>query len=183
MTPEALEQIKFPVGKFTKPDLLTASQIQNWTSTIRSFPEAVATLTRPLSRTELNWQYRPGGWTIKQVVHHCADSHMNSLMRFKLALTEESPTIRPYHEDRWAELSDSLDDEINNALDLLNGLHGKWVKLISALSSADLQRTFVHPEHGQSFTLAETIGTYDWHCRHHLTHIQLALVHKGSFDL
>ncbi len=182
MTTEAIEQLKYPVGKFTKPTPITSSHLQHWTDTIGAFPEAVATLTRSLSQQELNWTYRPGGWTIKQVVHHCADSHMNSMMRFKLALTEESPSIRPYHEDRWAELPDSLDDDISNALNLLKGLHGKWVKLISALSDADLQKTYVHPEHGKSFTLAETIGTYDWHCRHHLAHIQLALDHQGRFD-
>ena len=134
-----------------------------------------------LSVEELNLPYRPDGWTIKQVVHHCADSHMNSLIRFKLALTEDQPTIRPYFEDRWATLVDSLSDDITPAIGLLTHLHTKWVQVLRALTPEDLKRTFVHPEHGTVFTLEDTIGSYAWHCAHHSAHIRQALQYRGNF--
>lgn len=181
MEEKELEKLQFPIGRFVVPSEIQTTDIEQWIAEIASFPQRLAALTERLSSRELNWRYRPDGWTIKQVVHHCADSHMNSVMRFKLALTEDAPTIRPYMEDRWAELPDSLDDQVSHTLELLNGLHYRWVLLLKTLSKSDLDRTFVHPEHGQIFTLKETIANYAWHCAHHLAHVEQALAEKGKY--
>lgn len=175
------DQLRFPVGKFVAPDTIRPSDIEFWISEITHFYDQLKTITKGLSVAQLNWQYRPQGWTIKQVVHHCADSHMNSFIRFKLALTEENPTIRPYYEDRWAELSDGLDNDIDDSLLLLAALHRKWSKLLKQLTPVQLEKTFVHPESGETFTLKENIGIYAWHCRHHLAHIKQAIAYQGTF--
>lgn len=176
-----MKDLKYPIGKFIKPERINDHTIRQWIGDIEQFPKSLATLVAPLSTEQLNWRYRPEGWMIKQVVHHCADSHINSLIRFKLALTEDAPTIRPYFEDRWAELVDSLDDDLNDSLLLIKGLHSKWVTLLNSLSEQDLDKTFIHPEHGKSFTLRENIGIYAWHCNHHLGHVRQALAYRGEF--
>lgn len=178
---EHLHQLKFPIGEFSPPSSIDKEIINQWIASIETFPNSVETLTKSLSIEQKNWKYRPKGWSIKQVVHHCADSHMNSLIRFKLALTEESPAIRPYWEDRWAELPDSLDDNLESSLLLLKGLHQKWVFLLKQLSPHELEREFVHPEHGKRFSLKENIGVYAWHCDHHLAHIRQAIQAEGAY--
>ncbi len=170
-----MEHLKYPIGKFEKPENITVADISNWMQDIKNFPHELYQLTNKLSPEQLQLTYRPGGWSVKQVVHHCADSHMNSLIRFKLALTEDTPTIRPYYEDRWAELTDGLDDNIEPALNILQGVHQKWVLLLQSLTEAQLELTFIHPEHGKHFSLKENIGIYAWHGKHHLAHIKLAL--------
>ena len=137
-------------------------------------------LVKDLSPLELDYIYRPGGWTIKQVVHHCADSHMNSLIRFKLALTEDLPTIKPYFEERWAELAD-YHNPISDSLIILQGVHNRWVTLLKSLDQEQLKRDFIHPEHQKRFTLKETMALYAWHCQHHLAHIEQALEFKNVF--
>lgn len=178
---EDLHKLKFPIGEFNSPSSIDNKTINQWIESIEKFPSRVQVLTENLSIEQKNWIYRPKGWSIKQVVHHCADSHMNSLIRFKLALTEDSPKIRPYWEDRWAELPDSLDDNLESVLLLLKGLHQKWVFLLKQLSPLDLEREFVHPEHGKRFSLKENIGVYAWHCEHHLAHIEQALGAAGRY--
>lgn len=172
--------LRFPIGEFQKPEVITPYHITEWTKTIHDFPSKLEGLTKVLDNTAKDWIYRPDGWSIKQVVHHCADSHMNSFIRFKLSLTENTPTIRPYYEDRWAELEDGLDDNLTPSIELLKGLHQRWIKLINSLSEQDLKLEFIHPEHGSRFSLAETIGTYAWHGEHHLAHIELAIEAKGK---
>ncbi len=181
MTPEVLYSLRFPIGEFRKPKQISTSMIASWITTIEQFPKAVEDITKDLSAEALRWVYRPDGWTIKQVVHHCADSHMNSLIRFKLALTEDTPTIRPYYEDRWATLIDGNDDNLHDTLLLLKGLHAKLGKLLRHISDAELSKEFIHPEHGKHFRLDETIGIYAWHCNHHLAHIKQAISNKGQF--
>lgn len=182
MVEEQLIRLKFPIGEFKKPETINEHHITEWINDVEHFPTNVEQLTNDLSIEQLNWQYRPEGWTIKQVVHHCADSHMNSLIRFKLALTEDTPVIRPYYEARWANLVDGNDDNLNDTLMLLKGLHAKLGKVLRNLSPEDLQKEFVHPEHGKHFRLDETIGVYAWHCNHHLAHIQQAKDYKGNFE-
>lgn len=175
MTPEELYKLRFPIGEFDMPSHVSTELKERWIQSIHSFPFTLGALVQDLSSEEKKLTYRPEGWNIKQVVHHCTDSHMNSLIRFKLTLTEDAPTIRPYYEDRWAMLSDGQDDDLSDSLDLLTALHSKWVKLLNGLTDEDLHLTYVHPEHGQSFTLLEAIGTYAWHCDHHLGHVRLAI--------
>ncbi|WP_033960731.1 YfiT family bacillithiol transferase [Psychroserpens jangbogonensis] len=178
---EELIKLKFPIGEFTKPDNINNNQISQWIDDIEGFPNKVEHHTKNLSVEQLNWKYRPEGWTIKQVVHHCADSHMNSIIRFKLALTEDTPTVRPYYEGRWANLIDGNDDKLDDTMLLLKGLHAKLGTLLRNLSPEDLPKEFVHPEHGKHFRLDETIGVYSWHCNHHLAHIKQAIEYKGNF--
>ena len=170
-----LQELKYPIGIFEKPETITASHIAEWTHTIKDFPALITQLTENLPEESLAKTYRPDGWNIKQLVHHCADSHMNAFIRFKLALTEETPKIKPYFEDKWAELPDTVTTPIKASLKLIEGLHTRWAILIQLLYSEDLERIYIHPEHAKQFTLAETIGMYDWHCRHHLAHIKNAL--------
>lgn len=171
MTPQTLEPLQFPIGKYNAPTRFSKNIINTYIADIKSFPQRLREAVQKLTQQQLDTPYRPDGWTIRQVVHHCADSHMNSIIRFKLALTEDKPTIKPYYEDRWAELSDSKTMPIEPSLKLLEGLHERWVVLLEQLSDDDLKRTFVHPEHGKSFSLEENIGTYAWHGNHHLAHI------------
>ncbi len=182
MTDQELYALKFPVGEFVKPAVLDAGLIKSWIADIRSFPVGLSKLTKDLDQQTLNFRYRPRGWMLKQVVHHCADSHMNALIRFKLSLTEVNPTILPYNEGAFAELIDSHSDDILASVKLLDGLHEKWVSLLSSMSESDLKKTYTHPEHGRQFVLDEAIGVYSWHCRHHLSHIKGAIASKGTYN-
>ncbi len=177
-----LQQLKFPIGEYVSNTNISKALLNSWIQDIEGFPSKVEQLTENSTIAQLNWKYRPEGWTVKQVIHHCADSHMNSIIRFKLALTEERPKIRPYFEDRWAELTDSQDDNISDSITLLKGLHKKWVVLLRDLSEEALQREFIHPEHGKRFNLADNIGVYAWHCNHHLAHIKNGLMTNGKYN-
>ncbi len=164
------QNLSYPVGPFDPSTDSSASQRALWMLTIAQFPAQMRAAIAGLSDDELYWRYRPGGWTIRQVVHHCADSHLNAYTRFKLALTEENPTIKPYEEARWAELVDSK-LPLEPSLQLLEGLHLRWYTLLQNMTEADFERTFSHPEHGTVFSLSLTLDNYDWHCRHHEAHI------------
>lgn len=172
---EALEKLRYPIGKFDIPDTISVSQRKTWIGTINSFYKQIYGLTSNLSVAEKQLTYRPGGWRIKQVVHHCADSHMNSLIRFKLALTENNPTIKPYVEERWANLADGDDDNLTWSLNLIEAVHTKWVQLLNSMEENDWQKTFIHPDGFETIALNENLGIYAWHCEHHLAHIRLAL--------
>ena len=139
-------------------------------STIAELPSRVAEAVAGLNDSQLDTPYRPGGWTVRQTVHHIADSHSNSLTRFKLALTEdEPPTIKPYYEDRWAELGDSR-LPIGVSMKIIEGLHARWVALLVSMSDSDFARRFIHPETGE-WTLDGALALYAWHSRHHTAHI------------
>ncbi len=166
-----IEKLKYPIGKFKKPEEITAEIISEWISDITSFPASLRSEVNHLSNDQLDTPYRPDGWTIRQVIHHCADSHMNSLMRLKLALTENVPTIKPYIQNRWAELSDSKNMPIEASLKMLEGIHERWAVLLNDLSEEQFKRTFVHPENGNTFRIDENTALYAWHCNHHLAHI------------
>lgn len=177
-----MQHLKFPIGEFTKPQVITSDHIIQWKKDIIAFPGSLKKLVSDLGVDQLLWQYRPGGWTIRQVVHHCADSHMNSFIRFKLALTETSPVIKPYWENLWAEMPDTVSADINGSLSLLEGLHYRWGILLDNLKEEDFTREFVHPEHGKRFSVAENIGIYAWHSNHHLAHVKQAIKFQGNFD-
>lgn len=167
-------KLRFPIGEFEKPNAISNNQINDWIDSIRIFPIILLNEIKDLTDDQLAWKYRPDGWNIKQLVHHCADSHMNSFIRFKLTLTEERPTIRPYFEDRWAELADTTKTPLEFSMKILEGLHARWIVLLESLDEEELKRTFIHPENSKHISLAENIGIYAWHCKHHLAHIRLA---------
>jgi hypothetical protein len=166
-----LEKLKFPIGTFEKPEVITKEILTEWISDISTFPERLMKEVLHLSEQKLDTPYRPEGWTIRQVVHHCADSHMNSFTRLKLTLTEDRPIVKPYFEERWAELSDSKSFPIHSSLKMLEGIHERWSFLLNNLTELDLERIYIHPEHGAQFRIDEYIGLYAWHCNHHLAHI------------
>ena len=181
MTQLNLDQLKYPIGKFVISDRVSDAEIKTWISDIERLPQSLESIVENLYLEDLNLPYRPGGWTIKQVIHHLSDSHMNAIIRFKLSLTEDSPVIKPYMEDQWATLEDGMSDDITDSLGLLKHLHAKWVKLLQALTEEDLKRSYIHPEHGKRFLLSEAMGMYAWHGNHHLAHVKQALEYKGSF--
>lgn len=166
-----LEQLQFPIGRFQKPAVFSKALVAAFITDIAAFPAQIKIATKTLSEEQLDTPYRPGGWTIRQVVHHCSDSHMNSLIWFKLALTEDRPVIKPYNEALWAELADSKNMPVAPALHLLEGIHERWVALLHSLTKEQLVRSFVHPEHHNEISLEECIAIYAWHCHHHLAHI------------
>lgn len=166
-----LEQLKYPIGKFENPEIVTEGQLAQWIATIAAFPAKLKHEVSHLTDEQLDTPYRPEGWTVRQVVHHCADSHINSFVRFKLALTEDKPTIKPYWEDRWATLPDGKTIPIEYSLMILEGLHYRWATLLNSLTTEDLIRTFIHPGQGREIELLENIGLYAWHSEHHLAHI------------
>lgn len=177
-----IETLKFPIGLYVPNKNPNTTLLKKWIFEIETFPNKVEKLISETSAEALNWRYRPEGWSVKQVVHHCADSHMNSLIRFKLALTEQLPKIRPYYEDRWAKLVDGCDEDVSVSIDLLKALHKKWAILLKSLTKNELNKEFMHPEHGQVFNLAETIGNYVWHGNHHLEHIKLGIASQGKYN-
>lgn len=165
-----LDQLKYPIGKYSRPAYISQAIIESAISDIENFPNLVRSEIQDLDEKVLNLRYRPDGWTISQVVHHCADSHINSYVRFKLALTEDNPTIKPYEESLWAELPDN-DISPFVSLKLLEALHERWVHILKSLSDKDLNKEFIHPEQSEKISLKENILVYSWHCKHHLAHI------------
>lgn len=165
-----MEDLRYPIGKFSYAGPLTADQRQAFLNDVAQAPAKLRAAVSGLSDTQLNTSYRPGGWTVRQVVHHVPDSHMNSYVRFKLALTEDAPTIKPYAEDRWAELADIQTTPVEVSLALLDSLHDRWVRLLHSITPEGWQRTFRHPELGP-MTLDKTLALYAWHGKHHVAHI------------
>ena len=176
MTQPSQEQdLRYPVGKFDRDDTTPRSE---HIRTIAELPANLKAAVDGLTDEQLDTPYRPEGWTLRQTVHHIADSHINSLCRFKLALTEdEPPTIRPYYEDRWAELADSK-MPVDVSLAIVDGVHRRWVSLLQSMSDADFEREFIHPETG-SWTLENVLGLYAWHSRHHTAHITTLRTREG----
>ena len=164
---------KYPIGQFTCGETISSKEVQEWIDEIKTFPARLYEIVRELDEEVLENTYREGGWSIRQLVHHVADSHLNSYIRFKLALTENNPIIKPYAEDKWAELPDSH-LSIEFSLALIQGLHERWVYLLENLTDVELKRTFTHPDSGV-ITLAKNIGLYAWHGNHHLAHIKNAV--------
>jgi hypothetical protein len=165
--------LKYPVGTFKVQGEFTDNQLRSFIQDIKDFPNLVKIEIQKLSLEGLETPYRPGGWTIRQVIHHCADSHMNSFMRFKLALTEDNPTIKSYHEDLWAMGSDYVEVPVEASLSILEGLHTRWVKLLESMKPNDFKKTFYHPEMKKEVALDRNLALYSWHCKHHLGHIRI----------
>lgn len=161
---------RFPVGKFHYDGPPNAEQKQSFLAEITQTPANLRAAVKGLSETQLDTPYRDGGWSVRQVVHHLPDSHMNAYIRFKLALTEQEPTIKPYAEDRWAALADTKSTPIEVSLTLLDSLHDRWTRLLRSLTAEEWKRTFRHPEMGP-MTLEKTLALYAWHGRHHVAHV------------
>jgi uncharacterized damage-inducible protein DinB len=161
---------RYPVGKFTAPESNTATVRAEHIETLRQLPERLRAAVTGLNDAQLDTPYRDGGWTVRQVVHHVGDSHANSVIRFKLALTEDWPTIKPYDEKAWAELPDSKTLPIDSSLVLIEAMHARWVALLERMTEKDFARGMVHPERGRS-DLAHTLALYAWHSHHHVAHI------------
>ncbi len=165
------EALRYPIGHYKVPYEFSEQILRSYISEIELLPQKVKQEVTHLNEEQLDTTYRPGGWTIRQVVNHLADSHMNALIRVKLALTEESPVIKPYHENYWAELADSRRAPIEPALQILTGVHTRWVTLLRSLNEKDWSKTFIHPEKGREIPLTESTGSYAWHGNHHVAHI------------
>ncbi|HZT76929.1 MAG TPA: putative metal-dependent hydrolase [Vicinamibacterales bacterium] len=170
-----IETLKYPVGKLPRVVTpLDRATRDAHLRTLEALPARFRTLTGALSDAQLETPYRPGGWTIRQVVHHVPDSHINAYVRMKLAATEDAPTIRTYEEQLWAELPEAKRGPIGVSLDLLEAVHGRWLAFLRAYPESELQRVFVHPAWGR-VTIDEGIAMYAWHSRHHTAHIEQAL--------
>lgn len=164
------EQMRYPIGKFELPVSYTADDTRKWINNIRMLPGQVRQAVIGLNEEELDTPYRTGGWSLRQVVHHLADSHLNAITRIKLALTEDNPTIKPYEEAYWALLPDYR-LPVEPSLKMLEGIHQRMVALFESFTEKEWERTFIHPESNASYALKRTLATYSWHGKHHLAHI------------
>ena len=165
------EDLRYPIGLFRYDGEADQRQREEWIEEIAATPGNLRAAVQGLSPRQLDTPYREQGWTVRQVVHHLPDSHINAYTRMKLALTEQTPVIKPYQEARWAELPDGREGPIELSLNLLESLHHRWVLLLRRLSPADLHRQYVHPEQGRPVQLEEVLALYAWHGRHHVAHI------------
>ncbi len=165
-----MEDLRYPIGGFSFEGSATADDRRDWIEQIAAAPAKLRAALEGLSASQLDTPYREGGWTLRQVAHHVPDSHLNSYVRVRLALTEDEPVIKPYREDRWAELIDARTAPVEISLALLDSLHQRWVMLLRSLTPADFARTFRHPELGL-MTLEKNLALYAWHGRHHVAQI------------
>jgi DinB superfamily len=170
--------LRYPIGQFSFAGTRSSEERTSLINEIEAAPEKMRGAVTGLSNQQLDTHYRPGGWTIRQVVHHVSESHLNGYIRFKLAITEDEPTIKPYFEDRWAQLQDALVSPIEPSLDLLDALHRRWVWFLRSLKNEDFDRTFQHPELGV-VSLHKNLALYAWHGRHHVAHITALREREG----
>lgn len=161
---------RYPVGKFKKPEAYTDASRAAAIQEIADLPKKLRAAVAGLSEKQLDTPYREGGWTVRQVVHHLADSHTNASIRFRFIVAEDKPTVKPYNEAVWAEFADAKSGPIEPSLTLLDGLHARWAAFLKSRPAADFSRAFVHPEHGER-TMDWNTELYAWHCRHHVAHI------------
>ncbi len=168
-TPPTAADPRFPIGKFRRAEADVTHHAAS-IATLAALPEKLRSALYGLTGTQLDTPYREGGWTVRQLVHHVADSHMNAYVRVRLALTEEWPVVKAYDEKLWAELADATTAPIDFSLELIDALHARWVLLLRSLDESQWQRGYAHSENGRT-TLAEAVALYDWHCRHHVAHI------------
>ena len=166
-----LEDLKYPIGRYQKPAAFTPDLKKEWLSTLQALPSWMDACIENLDQHQLQVPYREGGWTIQQVVHHIADSHMNAYIRLKLALTEDNPVGKTYEENAWAQLPDTQLVPVNISVTLLHALHRRMVVLLQIIAPADWDRTFFHPVHKREFPVWELVALYAWHSRHHTAHI------------
>jgi hypothetical protein len=174
-----LDQLRYPVGKFAFKADADEKEIKQWISEIEQMPAHLKNAVKGLNDTQLNTPYREGGWSVRQVVHHLADSHMNAYMRFKLALTEDKPNIKPYLEKAWAEMEDSLNLPIDISVSILEPLHTRWVYMLKTIKGNQFDRSVFHPESKREMTVKFLMALYAWHGKHHVAHITSLRKIKG----
>lgn len=166
-----MESLKYPIGKFVSPGNISLEDRQKWINSIGSLPERLKNAVNSWDEEKFNTPYRPGGWTVRQLIHHLADSHMNSIIRFKLGLSEENPKIKTYKQDAWANQYDVSGLPASVSLELLDALHQRFTHLLQHMSDDDYQKTIYHPEMNKSISLEKLLALYAWHSEHHLAHI------------
>lgn len=177
---DALEQLRYPVGRLPRhPEPLTETEFDEHLAIIESLPARLRSLVQGLSDEVLETSYRPGGWTIRQVVHHVPDSHINAYVRMKLAATEDRPAVKTYEEQLWAELPEAKSAPVEISLALIDALHRRWIAFLRALPRDHRRRVFQHAEWG-TVTIEESVTMYSWHCRHHAAHVEQALTNAGA---
>lgn len=167
-----MDELKYPIGKYHEQPF-SEKQLREWLLDIETLPMHIEHAVLNMHEFQLQTPYRPGGWTVHQVVHHVADSHMNAYIRFKLGLTEDNPTIKPYEEKLWAEMADTKNLPINISITLLFAVHRRWVEVLNNIKEEEWSRTVFHPEHQKTMTLWYLLGMYAWHGKHHVGHIRL----------
>ncbi|ARS37905.1 metal-dependent hydrolase [Pontibacter actiniarum] len=175
-----MEKLKYPIGRYNPQQELSEQELAQAILAIAQLPQKLRTAVANLTPEQLDTPYRDGGWTVRQVIHHLPDSHLNGYMRQKLALTEDVPTIRPYDEVAWAALPDSLHGDPGISLRLLEALHQRWVLLLQSLTPEQLARKFTHPASGGQ-SIRQHIGNYAWHGNHHLAHVT-ELIRREGWD-
>ena len=173
-----MSDVQYPIGKFHFDGVSTAEQKQKCLDDIAGLPANLRAAVSGLTEAQLDTPYRPGGWTVRQVAHHVPDSHMNAYIRFKLALTEDDPTIKPYEQQRWAELADTKSTPVEVSLTMLDSLHDRWVRLLRSIEEEGWKRSFRHPELGL-VTLEKNLALYSWHGRHHVAHVTELRTRQG----
>jgi hypothetical protein len=171
MTEQELQNLKYPIGEFKIKQSITPDDIKWYINTIELFPAKIKQAVAGLTDEQLDTRYRPEGWTIRQVIHHVTDSHINSYTRFKLALTEDTPEILPYHEELWAELPEAKSGPLELSIPLLEALHKRWTAMLKNISPPALKRRLYHPGTKTEMTIESLMSLYSWHCDHHLAHI------------
>ena len=171
MSEQEMEQLRYPIGRFSVPEPITPDLRNQWITVLENLPDRLEALVHNITEEQLETPYRPGGWTLRQVIHHLADSHHHSYTRFKWALAEAKPTIKAYEEKDWAELKDVKHAPIDSSLLHLKAIHAKLVNLLKVMNDSDFKRSFIHPETGREVFLDVNLGIYAWHCDHHYAHI------------
>lgn len=182
MTEEELHKLKFPIGKFVIPKEVTTELKTSWIGIIESLPSRLEEALEGVTAEQLDYHYRPEGWKVCQVVHHLADSHMNAFVRTKMALTEDSPTIKAYKERKFAKLPDADNQQIEDSILILKGIHARFTTLLRSLSEGEFTKTYVHSESKFTYRIDAVLALYAWHSMHHLGHIKQALISEGAYN-
>ncbi len=178
LTEQELDQLRYPVGKLQLQEQYSPRQLDELIHKIEIFPADLLQVTSQLKKEDLNYRYRPGGWNIREIIHHISDSHTNAYIRIKLALTEENPTVKPYDENKWVLTADALSDDMEGSLSIIKNLHKKMIMILKSVSHKDLERTYYHPDMKRNVALSQLLGIYGWHGHHHLAQINVALEKK-----
>lgn len=168
---EDIEKLKYPIGRLAIPETVSSELRHQHIQSIKQLPQKLKEVIGIMNEDQLDTPYRPDGWTVRQLIHHIADSHMNAFTRFKLGMTESEPTIRPYDQAAWCNMEDAKQLDPALSMDIISGLHGRWVKVLSDMTAEDFDKNIIHPEMKKKLKMNELLCIYGWHSEHHLAHI------------